>query len=52
MHIVPDFRSVFQAVPGAYLVLAPDLTIAALALAARAGRHTVVSDAASVPFER
>jgi hypothetical protein len=28
MHIVPDFRSVFQAVPGAYLVLAPDLTIA------------------------
>jgi two-component system sensor kinase FixL len=28
MHIVPDFQSVFQAVPGAYLVLAPDLTIA------------------------
>ena len=28
MHIVPDFPSVFQAVPGAYLVLAPDLTIA------------------------
>jgi len=28
MHIVPDFRSVFQAVPGAYLMLAPDLTIA------------------------
>jgi PAS domain-containing protein len=29
MHIVPDFRALFQAVPGLYLVLAPDLTIVA-----------------------
>jgi two-component system, LuxR family, sensor kinase FixL len=29
MHTVPDFRALFEAVPGAYLVLAPDLTIAA-----------------------
>src|SRR5262245_65091965 len=29
VHIVPDFRALFQAVPGLYLVLAPDLTIVA-----------------------
>src|SRR5262245_40741952 len=29
MRTVPDFRALFEAVPGAYLVLAPDLTIAA-----------------------
>jgi two-component system, LuxR family, sensor kinase FixL len=29
MHTSPDFRVLFQAVPGLYLVLAPDLTIVA-----------------------
>src|SRR5262249_32597951 len=29
MHVAPDFRVLFQAVPGLYLVLTPDLTIAA-----------------------
>jgi two-component system, LuxR family, sensor kinase FixL len=29
MQIPPDFRAVFEAVPGLYLVLAPDLTIVA-----------------------
>jgi two-component system sensor kinase FixL len=29
MHIVPDFQAIFQALPGPYLILSPDLTIAA-----------------------
>jgi two-component system sensor kinase FixL len=29
MHIVPNFQALFQAAPGLYLVLAPDLTIVA-----------------------
>jgi hypothetical protein len=31
----PDFRTLFESAPGLYLVLTPDLTIVAVALASR-----------------
>jgi two-component system, LuxR family, sensor kinase FixL len=40
MHIVPDFRALFQALPGLYLVLTPDLTIVAASDAYLRVTHT------------